>query len=132
MFYMAKCPGTADTCNQSNLKFFKVDQLGLKPGQTNVWYHNDLKEGKALSGTIPAGIESGDYLLRIEVMALHNAMNQGGAETSVSCTQLHVTGGGSAVPAASDLVTFPGAYKATDPGILVDVRVFCCNGRIRI
>lgn len=121
MFYLAKCPGSADTCDQSNLKFFKADQLGLKPGQTNSWYHNDLKEGKALSGTIPAGIENGDYLLRIEILALHNAMNPGGAETSVSCTQLRVTGGGSAVPQASELVTFPGAYTPADKGILVDV-----------
>jgi hypothetical protein len=34
------------------------------------------------------------------------------------CHQLKVTGGGNATPAG--LVAFPGAYKATDPGITVD------------
>jgi hypothetical protein len=34
------------------------------------------------------------------------------------CHQLKVTGGGSTTP--SGLVSFPGAYKATDPGITVD------------
>ncbi|KZV96183.1 glycoside hydrolase, partial [Exidia glandulosa HHB12029] len=119
MFYLAQCPGSADECDQSNLKWFKIDEKGLR-GQ-NSWYQEDLQQGKAVSGTIPSDLKSGDYLLRIEILAIHNAMRVGGAETSVSCTQLHVTGGGSAVPSASDLVTFPGAYKATDPGILVDI-----------
>lgn len=34
------------------------------------------------------------------------------------CHQLKVTGGGSTTP--SGLVSFPGAYKATDPGITFD------------
>lgn len=121
LFYLAKCPGTADKCDPTGLKWFKVDELGLKPGANNVWWHEELKKGNSLSGTIPAGIQNGDYLLRIEVMALHNAMNKGGAETSVACTQIRVTGGGNSAVPAQDLVTFPGAYSMTDKGILVDI-----------
>ena len=54
------------------------------------------------------------YLVRIEHIALHQAMNQGGAQFYISCAQINVTGGsGSKTPAT---VSFPGAYSGTDPG----------------
>ncbi|CCA76320.1 hypothetical protein PIIN_10315, partial [Serendipita indica DSM 11827] len=37
----------------------------------------------------------------------------------LACAQLNVVNGGSANP--SPLVSFPGAYKATDPGILINI-----------
>ncbi|KFY54140.1 hypothetical protein V497_07944 [Pseudogymnoascus sp. VKM F-4516 (FW-969)] len=67
---------------------------------------------------IPADIAAGDYLLRAEVIALHVAGSSGGAQLYMSCYQLVVSGGGSATPAT---VNFPGAYKATDPGILINI-----------
>ena len=36
----------------------------------------------------------------------------------MSCFQINVTGSGTANPAG---VKFPGAYKSSDPGILVDI-----------
>lgn len=47
-----------------------------------------------------------------------NIGSLGGAQFYVSCYQLRVTGGGSASPAG---VSFPGAYSATDPGILFNL-----------
>ena len=39
---------------------------------------------------------------------------------SLQCAQVRVSGGsGSASP--SPLVSFPGAYKATDPGIMINI-----------
>ena len=49
-------------------------------------------------------------------------MAPGGAEFFPSCTQLRILGNGSEVPAPNSIVRFPGAYNATDPGILFDVR----------
>lgn len=63
-------------------------------------------------------IPAGDYLLRAEAIALHAAGSSGGAQFYMSCYQITVTGGGSASPAT---VNFPGAYQATDPGILIDI-----------
>jgi hypothetical protein len=48
----------------------------------------------------------------------------GGAEFYPSCSQLKVTGNGSGAPKESELVSLPGAYKKSDRGILVDVRLF--------
>lgn len=67
---------------------------------------------------IPADIAPGDYLLRAEVIALHVAGGLNGAQFYPSCYQITVAGSGSATPAG---VSFPGAYKNTDPGILVDI-----------
>jgi hypothetical protein len=72
-----------------------------------------------VSFNIPASVPSGEYLLRVEHIALHSAGSSGGAQFYISCGQVNVTGGGSGT--LTDLVAFPGAYKATDPGILIDI-----------
>ncbi|KAJ2390435.1 hypothetical protein H4S02_001862 [Coemansia sp. RSA 2611] len=69
---------------------------------------------------IPADILAGDYLLRPEVIGLHEADRVYGADDSAGaqyypgCARIHVTGTGTAVPAG---VAIPGAYKPDDPGI---------------
>ncbi|KAG9043003.1 hypothetical protein FS842_001939, partial [Serendipita sp. 407] len=67
---------------------------------------------------IPASIASGQYLLRIEHIALHLAVQLKAAQFFLSCAQLNVLGGGKTAPS---LVNFPGEYKATDPGILINI-----------
>lgn len=47
------------------------------------------------------------------------AQSSGGAQFYISCAQLEVTGGGSTEP--SQKVAFPGAYSASDPGILINI-----------
>lgn len=72
-----------------------------------------------VSVKIPASVPSGDYLLRAEHIALHSASAAGGAQLYISCAQITVTGGGAGTPAP--LVAFPGAYKATDPGLMLNI-----------
>jgi hypothetical protein len=69
--------------------------------------------------TIPRCITPGKYLMRNEHIALHNAGSAGGAQFYLSCAQIEVTGGGSTAP--KNLVAFPGAYKASDPGIQINI-----------
>ncbi|KAL5890459.1 AA9 lytic polysaccharide monooxygenase C [Pyricularia oryzae] len=65
-------------------------------------------------------IASGEYLFRVEHVALHGAGQMNGAQFYISCAQINVQGGaGSKTP--SGLVSFPGAYKATDPGLLINI-----------
>lgn len=73
----------------------------------------------SVSFKIPAATPSGDYLIRVEHIGLHVAQSSGGAQFYISCGQISVTGGGSGTP--KPLVSFPGAYKATDPGILLNI-----------
>jgi len=74
---------------------------------------------KTLGFTIPKATPSGDYLARIEHIGLHAASQKNGAQFYLSCGQITVTGGGSGTP--SPLVSFPGAYSASDPGILIQI-----------
>jgi len=76
------------------------------------------KAGGKVSFKIPKCIQSGQYLLRAEVIALHGAQNYPGAQLYMECAQLNIAGGGSAQPPT---VSFPGAYKPSDPGIKFNV-----------
>lgn len=62
---------------------------------------------------------AGDYYLRPEIIALHEGNRQGGTQLYMECVHIKVTGSGTAVLPAG--VSFPGAYKATDAGILFDI-----------
>lgn len=68
---------------------------------------------------IPRCIRSGFYLLRAEHIGLHVAQSSGGAQFYISCAQLGVTGGGNTDP--PNKVSFPGAYRASDPGIMINI-----------
>jgi hypothetical protein len=77
-----------------------------------------------LPHTIPAATPDGDYLLRVEHIALHMAMQANIAQFYLSCTQVKITGGGSGQP--GPLAALPGAYKGTDPGY------FAGLGQVRV
>lgn len=88
-------------------------------GDDDFWGTKDINTccGK-MDFAVPSDLAPGDYLLRPEAIALHTAASSGGAQLYMSCFQLTVTGSGSAAP---DTVSLPGAYKASDPGILVNI-----------
>lgn len=68
---------------------------------------------------LPTCLAPGQYLMRVEIIALHSAYAQGGAQFYTSCGQLNVGGSGTLSP--SSTVSFPGAYKAADPGITISI-----------
>ncbi|KAF8330601.1 glycoside hydrolase, partial [Cantharellus anzutake] len=123
MTYMALCENNdCKTDKGTSNKWFKISELGQKsPGGD--WYMKDLFNGEPYSVQIPTGLPDGQYLLRSELIALHRAQSSGGAEFYPSCMQLSISGGKASTSALSTVPTtmFPGAYKASDPGILVDV-----------
>ncbi|KAL0933979.1 endo-beta-1,4-glucanase D 5 [Colletotrichum truncatum] len=93
---------------------------GAGSGDDDNWGVKDLNKccGK-VDVPISKDLADGDYLLRAEVIALHTAGSSGGAQFYMTCYQISVTGGtGTAKPATFN---FPGAYKASDPGILVNI-----------
>jgi len=121
--YMAKCPSSGcPGWNPKSADFFKISQVGRKPNSMS-WYMADIKAGKDFTTTIPANIPNGDYIVRHEMIALHFATSQEAAQLFPSCSQVRITGGSnlatmSAATSASP-ARFPGAYKASDPGIHV-------------
>ncbi|KAK2731784.1 hypothetical protein FQN57_003164 [Myotisia sp. PD_48] len=112
LVYMAKVPAgkTAADWDGSGRVWFKISELApttYRVGFTKV------------PVTLPSSLPSGDYLIRVEHIALHSAGGQGGAQFYLACGQLNVTGGGNGTP--GPLVSFPGAYSPTDPGILINL-----------
>ncbi|KAG8792981.1 hypothetical protein FRC12_004256 [Ceratobasidium sp. 428] len=116
IIYMAKVDDAAGAIG-SNVGWFKVAQTGLV---SKDYWGTDVMNANCgkVDFTIPSDIAPGNYLIRAEVIALHVAGSVGGAQLYMSCYQINVTGGGSAYPST---VKFPGAYSATDPGILFNL-----------
>ncbi|KAJ9138247.1 Family 61 glycosyl hydrolase [Coniochaeta hoffmannii] len=119
--YMARCPDTG--CQNwspgSSAVWFKIKEGG-RTGTTTTWADTPLMvSGNAgYQYTIPACLKKGYYLVRHEIIALHASYTYPGAQFYPGCHQLNVTGGGSTAP--TGLVSLPGAYKGTDPGITYD------------
>lgn len=67
--------------------------------------------------TVPATLLAGNYLVRHELLALHQARSP---QFYAECAQIEVTGGGSASPSGDYLATIPGYASQNDPGIMVD------------
>ncbi|KAI2625838.1 glycoside hydrolase family 61 protein [Hypoxylon sp. NC1633] len=110
--YMSKAPGAAAEYDGSG-DWFKI----------NDWAPN-FSSGQATwtmqgtySFTIPKCIPSGEYLLRIQSLAIHNP--GGIPQFYIGCGQITVSGGGSTTP--SPTVKIPGAFKATDPGYTANI-----------
>ncbi|KAH7132387.1 glycosyl hydrolase family 61-domain-containing protein [Dendryphion nanum] len=123
LVYLSKV-SDATTADGSS-PFFKIFQdswgkaSSTSQGSDDYWGTKDLNTncGK-MDVKIPNDLTPGDYLLRAEAIALHSAQSPGGAQFYITCYQLTVTGGGSSSPAG---VSFPGAYKSSDPGIQINI-----------
>ncbi|KAG8957572.1 hypothetical protein FRC00_003792 [Tulasnella sp. 408] len=110
MAYLAKVD-SALTTTVTGLQWFKIWEDGFHSDGT--WAVDTMIANKGLVNfTIPTCIPPGNYLLRVELIALHGASVYPGAQFYMECAQINVTGGGTASPAT---VSFPGAYHGTDP-----------------
>ncbi|PFH49708.1 lytic polysaccharide monooxygenase, partial [Amanita thiersii Skay4041] len=116
--YLARCENGCSTFDATQGDWFKVFQSGYNNG---AWGVAAMNQGQPVSIPLPSTLPPGEYLLRFEFIALHLAMNPGGAEFFVSCAQLKVGGSQSGVIDSSEKVKFPGAYHTNDPGILLDI-----------
>jgi hypothetical protein len=119
MTYLTNCgDSSCADFDPTDAEWFKIEEAGKTDG---TWAQAALMNGATADVTIPSNLAAGNYLIRHEIIALHNAQSEGGAEFYASCTQLKVGGSGTGTPSSSDLVKLPGAYSDTDPGILIDV-----------
>lgn len=121
LVYLAQCPGDSCTPVSSNdLQWFKIDQCGLINGTVydGVWGDGVMiVQNSSWTTVIPKEVPTGNYLIRFETIALHSLP----AQFYPECAQISITNGGSLAPSSSELVSFPGAYSNTDPGLTVDI-----------
>jgi len=118
--YMANCNGPCETVDKTTLKWFKIDQGGLLSGYDPGTWVTDVLIANNNSWTvvIPPDLETGNYVLRHEIIALHAASQVNGAQDYPFCFNLAVTGTGTASPAGISAEDF---YTPTDPGILFNI-----------
>ncbi|QRV93845.1 glycoside hydrolase family 61 protein [Ceratobasidium sp. AG-Ba] len=116
--YLGKVPSgqTAATWDGSGANWFKIYAIGADFSSGTLAWPTDNQS--TFKFKIPANTPSGQYLLRIEHIALHAASTVGGAQFYISCAQINVTGGGSGNPAK---VSIPGVYTGTEPGLLLSI-----------
>jgi hypothetical protein len=112
--YVSKAPGSVASYDGSG-DWTKVMQSGLKnpstPGVDTAWesWQQDRLEWK-----IPTQIPSGEYLVRVEHIGLHEG-HVGKAQFYIECFQIKIESSGTAK--LGPTVKIPGVYKSTDAGI---------------
>ncbi|KAL4938836.1 glycosyl hydrolase family 61-domain-containing protein [Aspergillus oleicola] len=86
---------------------------------SDTWAVDTLIEDKGKHSVVVPDVPAGNYLFRPEIIALHSASSEGGAQFYLECVQFKVTSDGSETLPAG--VSIPGVYKADDPGILINI-----------
>ncbi|RPA86378.1 hypothetical protein BJ508DRAFT_204354 [Ascobolus immersus RN42] len=116
--YLAKVDNAATT-GTTGLKWFKISEEGLNTS-TGKWAVDNMIANDGWNYfTMPTCIAPGNYLMRVELIALHNAYSANGAQFYMECAQINVTGTGTNT--GSNTVSFPGAYQSNHPGIQISI-----------
>ncbi|KAL3465556.1 glycoside hydrolase [Aspergillus heterothallicus] len=117
--YLASCNGDCSAVDKTGLEFVKIQADALIDASTNTWITDELIENSfKTTVTIPASIAPGNYVLRHEIIALHSAGQENGAQSYPQCFNLVVSGSGTDSPAGTLGTSL---YTPTDAGILYDI-----------
>lgn len=79
MVYLAKVDNAA-TANARGLRWFKIAEDGLDTSSGQWGVDRMINNGGWQYFNMPTCIAPGNYLMRVELLALHSAYNQGGAQ----------------------------------------------------
>ncbi|KAJ0417650.1 glycosyl hydrolase family 61-domain-containing protein [Aspergillus carlsbadensis] len=119
--YLASCNGACETVDKTALEFFKIDGVGLVDNSAvpGVWGDDQLIDNNnSWMVQIPESIAPGNYVLRHEIIALHSAGTEGGAQNYPQCFNLQITGSGTDEPTGTLGTEL---YTLDEAGILVNI-----------
>ncbi|KAH7093673.1 glycoside hydrolase [Paraphoma chrysanthemicola] len=119
--YLAPCNGDCKNVDKTKLQFFKIHESALidyrpgrfsqgsKQGQVGYWGTDAIfyDNNNAQSVTIPKKIPSGNYVLRTEVMSIHNNGDVSQRQFWPQAFNVKVTGG-------DDSASVPAGKKGTE------------------
>ncbi|KAJ3049832.1 hypothetical protein HK097_009169 [Rhizophlyctis rosea] len=84
-----------------------------------LWAHERaLANNNKFDFTIPKEMADGDYIFRIEHIALHVASRPGDVQLYMGCADVRITGGGGVW--ADQGIQFPGNYQLNSPGLVLE------------
>ncbi|KAF2272089.1 glycoside hydrolase, partial [Westerdykella ornata] len=113
--YIAKCNGDCANVDKTTLKFVKIDEAGYDT-TTKLWAAVDMiANNNTWTTTVPANIAPGNYVFRHEIIALHGAGSENGAQNYPQCFNIEITGSGTENPEG---VLGTQLYTSKDAGIL--------------
>ncbi|KAM0817235.1 putative Endo-beta-1,4-glucanase D [Seiridium cardinale] len=118
--WLAKVDNAA-TASKTGQQWFKIWEDTFNTGSKTWGVDNLISQDGWVYFGLPSCIAPGDYLLRVEVLALHSAKSSMGAQFYTSCAQIRVGGSGSGTFSPSTKVSFPGVYQQNDPSILINI-----------
>lgn len=105
--YMKKVNKASDNTNAAGPGWFKIFQHDYDEAAKKWCTDKIIESGGLLSANIPKGLQSGDYLIRTEILALHQAdKTPADPQFYVGCAQTHLTSSGSDIP--QNTVSIPG------------------------
>ncbi|KAK8064393.1 endoglucanase-4 [Apiospora phragmitis] len=111
--YVADCGGDCSKTDKTALKWVKIDESGYEGGK---WGAAKLvANGGTWTTKVPENLKAGNYVFRHEIIALHAAGQENGAQNYPQCINIAVTGSGTELPEGTlgtDL------YTSKDAGIL--------------
>lgn len=114
--YAAPYTGDLQSVKKEDLKWTKIDAHGYENGE---WAAvKMIGQNNTWPITVPQNLAAGKYVFRHEIIALHAAGQENGAQNYPQCVNIEVTGSGTEKPEG---VVGTKLYTPTDPGILFDV-----------
>ena len=114
--YAASYTGDIQAVKKEDLKWFKIEGVGYENGE---WAAvKMIANNNTWTTTVPENLAAGKYVFRHEIIALHAAGQENGAQNYPQCVNIEVTGSGTEKPEG---VVGTKLYTSTDPGIKFDV-----------
>jgi len=126
--YISKAPGSVSEYDGSGgwARIYSLTTASAASDMSGNYYKSNTtkdslkwasRQMDSFMFTLPSETPPGEYLLRAEGIALHAAHKDAQAQFYISCGQIKVIGNGTGTP--GPLVTIPGWYAKTDPGVLI-------------
>lgn len=113
--YVALCDGDCSAADKTTLEWVKIDESGYD-SSTSTWAAQALIDNNSTwTTTVPSTLAPGNYVFRHEIIALHGAGSEDGAQNYPQCMNIAITGSGTDSPSGT-LGT--ALYGADDAGIL--------------
>jgi cellulase len=113
--YVAACSGDCSDADKTTLEWVKIDEAGYDTTAQS-WAAQDLIDNNSSwTTTVPSTLAAGNYVFRHEIIALHGATSEDGAQNYPQCINIAITGSGTDQPAGTLGIDL---YSEDDPGIL--------------
>jgi len=120
--YIKAVPGSMAATPAAGPGWAKIWEDGYDPATRRWGTENVMAAGGLMSVALPPGLPAGAYLVRAELLALHNAPSE--PQFYIGCAQVFVAGPAPAGPLrlpADREVSIPGFVAPTDRGVAFNI-----------